>query len=187
MTVLNTIRKMRPTVAPLSSLLTIPLALGLVACAADPPPAPVVAAPPPPPPKAAPAPKAAPKAKKAAPVGIDKRIVEMCNLPTAHFDFDSSSIGGKAKDALEALSACFVTGAGKGKNIRIVGHADPRGETEYNFALGQRRAASVASYLTGAGMPESQITTSSRGELEATGTDADSWRKDRKVDIYLAD
>jgi peptidoglycan-associated lipoprotein len=122
-----------------------------------------------------------------APVGVDDRIVKMCSLPVSHFDFDSSSIGGNARDALKAIANCFMSGPAKGKAVRIVGHADPRGETEYNFALGQQRAASVAQYLTRAGMPEGKIATSSRGELEASGSDRATWAKDRKVEIYLAD
>jgi peptidoglycan-associated lipoprotein len=120
-------------------------------------------------------------------VGIDDRIVKLCNLPEPRFDFDSTRVGSAAAKVLDALAECFLNGPGKGKSIRLVGHADPRGETEYNFGLGQRRAGEVASYLGGKGLGEDRVATSSRGELDATGTDDEGYSKDRRVDIVLAD
>jgi peptidoglycan-associated lipoprotein len=125
--------------------------------------------------------------KKADGVGVDDRIAKLCDLTVSYFDFDSASVSGEARGVLDKIAACFKDGAGKGKNLNVVGHADPRGETEYNFALGQRRAGSVAGFLTNAGLPESRIETSSRGELEASGGDTQGWSKDRKVEIWLAD
>lgn len=160
-------------------------AIAAIGCSAEPSPPPATPLAPAARPNLAAAPANAASSDDGAPVGIDDRIVKMCNLPVAHFGFDSSAIGTSASRALKAIADCFVSGPGKGKGIRIVGHADPRGETEYNFALGQRRAGSVAQYLTRVGMPESRIATSSRGELEASGTDASSWSADRKVQIFL--
>jgi peptidoglycan-associated lipoprotein len=118
---------------------------------------------------------------------IDPAIAELCDIPTAHFDFDSSALGDDARQALDALASCFIDGPAQGKGMRMVGHADPRGPEEYNFGLGQRRAGSVADYVVGAGLSESSIETSSRGELDAKGTDEESWALDRKVEIFLAD
>ena len=122
-----------------------------------------------------------------APMGIDERIVKMCNLPEAHFDFDSASVSPSARNMLDKLATCFVSGPANGKGMRIVGHADERGETAYNFGLGQRRAGAIAGYLTKAGLDEDRITSSSRGELEATGHDRTGWARDRKVEILLAE
>lgn len=143
--------------------------------------------------KVAPAPR--PTAKKAARdgdenpsnVSIDDRVAKMCNLPEARFDFDSASVGESARSVLDKLAECFISGPGKGKRMNIVGHADPRGETEYNFALGQRRAASITGYLTKAGLEDARVEASSRGEIEATGTDEKGWARDRKVEILLAE
>lgn len=120
-------------------------------------------------------------------VGVDDRIAKMCDLTTSYFDFDSANVSSEARGVLDQIASCFKDGAGKDQNLNIVGHADPRGETEYNFALGQRRAGAVAGYLTKAGLAETRIETSSRGELEASGSDTQSWAKDRKVEILLAD
>lgn len=71
--------------------------------------------------------------------------------------------------------------------MRLVGHADPRGEDSYNLALGERRATGVKKYLVNAGLGDNQGDVTSRGEMDATGTDETSWSKDRRVDVVLAD
>ena len=119
-------------------------------------------------------------------VQIDDKIVKACgDLPTARFSFDSSEVTPEASNALDALARCFVSGPLKGKGMKLVGHADPRGETEYNLALGQRRAGSVAGFLQKKGLEDGRMETSSKGEFEATGTDDEGWAKDRKVEILL--
>lgn len=121
-------------------------------------------------------------------VQIDDKIVKACgDLPTARFAFDSADVQPDAAAALDALARCFVTGPLKGKGMRLVGHADPRGETEYNLALGQRRAGSIAEFLAKKGLESNRMQTTSKGEFEASGTDEDGWARDRKVEVLLAD
>ena len=120
-------------------------------------------------------------------VSIDERIRSMCNLPEPRFDFDSASVSKQAAGVLDALTACFTDGPGKGKKILLVGHADIRGETMYNIALGSRRAGSVQKYLVRKGLTENRVESSSRGAQDATGTDEEGWARDRRVDILLAE
>jgi peptidoglycan-associated lipoprotein len=119
-------------------------------------------------------------------VNVDQRVVAMCKLPEPQFAFDSAALNPQAQKVLQSIANCFEDGPGQGKSMNLVGHADPRGEAIYNFALGQRRAGSVASYLEHAGLPERRLATSSRGALDATGTDEATWAHDRRVDILLA-
>jgi peptidoglycan-associated lipoprotein len=119
-------------------------------------------------------------------VHMEGRIAELCEIPTPNFAFDSARIDPDASESLDALAECFTTGRAKDEQLRLVGHADPRGDEEYNFALGQRRASSIAEYLEDKGLPPERIETSSRGELEAAGTDESSFAEDRRVDILLA-
>ena len=122
-------------------------------------------------------------------VHIDDKILKACgDIPTARFAFDSASIGPDAQASLDALARCFVSGPLKGsKGMRLIGHADPRGETEYNLALGQKRAGSVAEYLATKGLDKSRAQTLSKGAFEASGTDEEGWARDRKVDVSLAE
>ncbi len=119
-------------------------------------------------------------------VNIDPRIAEMCGISEPGFDYDSARLSAKAKKTLDTLASCFTEGPASGENMALVGHADPRGSEDYNFGLGQRRAGNVAGYLAKRGLGEDRVGTSSRGELDATGTDDKSWAADRRVEILLA-
>ena len=119
---------------------------------------------------------------------IDDKITKACGgLPTAHFAFDNAALSVDAKFALDELAKCFVSGPLKGRSMRLVGHADPRGETEYNVALGQKRAGSVADYMVQKGMTRNHVEALSKGSSEAKGTDEQSWARDRKVEIFLVE
>jgi peptidoglycan-associated lipoprotein len=121
-------------------------------------------------------------------VHIDDKIVKACgNLPTPHFPFDSTNLQPPAREALNALADCFTRGALKGKGLRLVGHADPRGDIDYNLGLGHRRAGSVAEFLTKQGLEKERVDTSSKGEFEAEGVDEQGWARDRKVEVLLSE
>lgn len=120
-------------------------------------------------------------------VTIDPRILALCGELEPNFSYNSTSLSQQAKNTLDKLATCFLGGPAVGKNMRLVGHADPRGDEEYNFGLGQRRADVVGDYLDKRGLGSSRVETSSRGKLDATGTDEAGWAQDRKVQILLAD
>lgn len=121
---------------------------------------------------------------------VSDAIVRACNLPRTKvnpsFDFDSTSIGDDDKTVLEALAKCLGDGALKGRGVTLVGRCDPRGENEYNMTLGAARADSVRRYLNDMGVQPERVSASSRGELDATGSDETGWAMDRRVDIDLA-
>lgn len=122
-------------------------------------------------------------------VSISDVIKAACGLTEtdAHFSYNSANVRSQDQIIMNKLAECFTTGKLKGRTMSLVGHADPRGEPEYNMTLGGQRADNVAGSLKAAGLPAAQVTTTSRGELDAIGTDAASWLKDRRVDILLAD
>jgi peptidoglycan-associated lipoprotein len=86
---------------------------------------------------------------------------------------------------LDQVTACFSTGPLKGRTLKLVGHADPRGGSDYNMTLGQSRADSVAGYMLGHGMDRSKTESTSRGAIDATGTDEPTWARDRRVDLMV--
>jgi len=102
-----------------------------------------------------------------------------CALETVYFGFNLSTLARDARTSLSKNTACLNRTM---RNIDLVGHADPRGTTEYNMALSDRRAQSVRDYLRQAGIDSKRLNPVPRGELDATGSDEASWAKDRRVD-----
>jgi outer membrane protein OmpA-like peptidoglycan-associated protein len=107
------------------------------------------------------------------------------DFPALHFDYDSRDLPGDSKSVLQRLAGCVTTGSLKGARVLLTGHCDPRGEYEFNMILGAERAENVKSMLTGLGVAGATVTTSSRGKLDATGTDERSWAQDRRVDVEI--
>jgi peptidoglycan-associated lipoprotein len=171
------------------SLLALGTALG---CGSDPPPPPKTAdaapapvtAPPPVPP--ANNPKPDDDASKGN-INISDEIKKACGITDAEafFAYDSANIREQDKAVLSKLAVCFTTGPLKGREMRLVGHADNRGEEDYNMLLGQRRADNVKGAVVNAGMTAAKTLTTSRGELDASGGDESGWAKDRRVDVVL--
>lgn len=121
-------------------------------------------------------------------VRISDEIVRLCGIkaPDAYFAFDSANLRKDDVGALDQVATCFNTGPLKGRKLRILGHTDPRGSSEYNMTLGQSRADSVAGYVTGKGLDKGHVESSSRGAMDAEGGDEPTWAKDRRVDLLLA-
>jgi len=125
-------------------------------------------------------------------VTVSDDIQKACNIDFGNvdrapkFDFDQANLDSSDRDVLRQVAQCLTTGPLKGQALRLVGRADPRGEEEYNMALGSSRASSVRSYLSQLGVDSNKIATTSRGKLDATGSDDSSWRLDRRVDILLS-
>ena len=120
-------------------------------------------------------------------INIAFDILKACDLPdkAANFGFDSSHVHGQYNKVFESLSVCFMSGQLEGRQMSLIGHADPRGTSDYNLALAGKRAENVKQLIVAEHMSDSRISTSSRGALDATGTDETSWARDRSVNIIL--
>jgi peptidoglycan-associated lipoprotein len=117
---------------------------------------------------------------------MQKCNIDISNIDTApKFDFDRSALLDPDISVLDQIAKCVTTGPLAGRSLKLVGRADPRGEIEYNFLLGERRANSAGDYLIDMGVNREKINETSRGKLDATGTDGPSWARDRRVDIDL--
>lgn len=151
---------------------------------------PVTSAPVPPAPEPVAAPPPAATTTPVAPsIAVSEDIRKQCELAIGSvdkapkFDFDKSDLTTADYVVLDQIADCFSKGPMKGLNMTLVGRADPRGSVQYNQALGEKRAAAVASYLESRGVGLAQITQTSRGKLDATGHDEAGWANDRRVDI----
>jgi peptidoglycan-associated lipoprotein len=98
------------------------------------------------------------------------------------FDFDRSEIKPEARQILDAHIALLKT---NNDRIRLEGHTDERGTREYNMALGERRANSVADYMAANGIARSRVETVSFGEERpvAMGSNEGAWSQNRRVEI----
>jgi peptidoglycan-associated lipoprotein len=121
-------------------------------------------------------------------INISEDIRRACGITDAdaHFAFDSARVRSIDYPTLDKLVRCFASGPLATRQMRLVSHADPRGSEEYNIALGGSRADGVRTFLVGRGLRGEQVATTSRGEMDAKGTNEASWVEDRRVDVHLA-
>lgn len=174
----------------IEALLVLLSMAAVTACGSEPPPpvqAPTAAPPPPAPPPATAANPKPDDNPTQSNINIADEIRRACGITDteAFFAFDSAHVRDQDRVVLKKLADCFTSGPLKGRRMRLVGHADPRGDEEYNRVLGQRRADNVKGAIAGAGLDAGHMDTTSRGEDDATGTEEAGWAKDRRVDIML--
>jgi peptidoglycan-associated lipoprotein len=122
---------------------------------------------------------------------VSDDLANQCNLRftsienTPKFGVDEAELLPADRNLLEQVAQCLIRGPLQGRSVQLVGRADPRGTDEYNLGLGTRRAESVRTYLERLGVPTGRLSPTTRGELDARGTDQASWQRDRRVDINL--
>jgi peptidoglycan-associated lipoprotein len=120
--------------------------------------------------------------RDATPPPVDPTAGLDCGSITVNFGFDSESLSDAARDTLKRNLLCFTTGTG---TVRIEGHADERGTTTYNIALGQRRADTVRRWMSAQGVPAARLKTVSFGEerpADSSHTEA-AWARNRRAEI----
>ena len=110
-------------------------------------------------------------------------------FPTIYFDFDQSLIKPDFKDQLQNQAPCVLEQLEKNEDliIQVEGHADERGNDEYNIALGHRRANSVLGLVKVYVTDPSKIQTISYGEEfpAVQGSNREAWSKNRRVVFTL--
>ncbi|HEX5084168.1 MAG TPA: OmpA family protein, partial [Blastocatellia bacterium] len=96
------------------------------------------------------------------------------------------------QDKLRALADFLNQERNRSIFFRIEGNCDPRGTSEYNLGLGDRRARTIRDFLASLGVDPTRIETVSYGSEKAQGTDEGSssnppsWAFDRRGDfVYL--
>ena len=152
--------------------------------APTPAPPPAAPAPPPPPPPPPPQPPPPPPPTLTEEQIFAKKTVDQLNaerpLGDVLFDYDSATLrddgraaSSKNADYLKRWSAVRIT---------VEGHADARGTSEYNLALGERRAAVVKEYIVSLGVPAERITAISKGKEQPVCTEENEacWQRNRR-------
>lgn len=100
-----------------------------------------------------------------------------------YFDLDSYVIKDEFKPVVDAHAKYLVSR--KDRKIIIQGNTDERGGSEYNLALGQKRAEAVRRSLQALGVPDSQMEAISFGKEKpkAQGSNESAWAENRRADI----
>lgn len=94
-------------------------------------------------------------------------------------------------DAVQSESTAIVQAHAKyladnpGRKVRLEGNTDERGSSEYNLALGQRRANGIKKMLILGGADANQVEAVSFGEEKprATAHNESAWAQNRRTDI----
>ena len=100
-----------------------------------------------------------------------------------YFDYDAFVVKDEFRPAVEGHAR--LLSADRKKKLSLEGHTDERGGREYNLALGQKRAESVARALTLLGVTDAQVEAVSFGKERpaASGADEAAFAKNRRVEI----
>jgi peptidoglycan-associated lipoprotein len=117
--------------------------------------------------------------------GIEGEVLESKLLKDIHFDFDKYDIRSGDAEILKENAALLMKHPTL--KIQIEGHCDERGTSEYNLALGERRANSAKKYLISLGMRADQISTISYGEEKPLdpGHNEEAWGKNRRAHTVI--
>jgi peptidoglycan-associated lipoprotein len=107
-------------------------------------------------------------------------------LKSIYFDYDSSALSAESKAVLEKVAQWMKESPDK--SVRIEGNCDERGTTEYNLALGERRALSARRYLISLGGNPDKVFTISYGEEQPAveGHDESAWKFNRRDDFRIS-
>jgi peptidoglycan-associated lipoprotein len=111
-----------------------------------------------------------------------------CGDPSAftiHFGFDQSVLTSESQQTLQKLSDCLKRLPAK--KVTVAGHCDERGTTQYNLALGGRRAAAAKKYLADLGSG-GHMDTVSYGKEKPVCTESTEacWAQNRRAEFQIS-
>lgn len=115
-------------------------------------------------------------------------VAPSLNLATIYFDFDKSDIRSGDAGILQSNKDVIqrAAGAGQRPTITVEGHCDPVGTSEYNMALGMRRAEAAKAYLVKLGVDAGQLVTISFGEERLVTQDEAQFQLNRRAEFKVA-
>ena len=107
------------------------------------------------------------------------------SISTVYFDFDKSNLKADVRELLQSNADVLMRYTSW--KATIEGHCDERGSTEYNLALGERRAAAVQQYYVDYGVDPGRLKIISYGEEHpaVVGTGEEVWSKNRRGETIV--
>ncbi|MEX2582162.1 MAG: OmpA family protein [Gemmatimonadota bacterium] len=102
-----------------------------------------------------------------------------------YFEYDSDRLDSEAEERLRTKAA--ILRANPSLELRVEGHADERGSTEYNLALGQRRSEAARTFLSGYGITANRIGTISYGKERPAveGATESAYARNRRAEFAV--
>ena len=115
-----------------------------------------------------------------------EELIEKLTRPI-YFALDDASLSYQQKEQLKQLAIFLLAPENERLNLRIEGHCDDRGTREYNFALGERRAAVISQQLRTSGFPKDRLKTISYGKerLAYSGISEFARAQNRRGELIL--
>ncbi len=115
-----------------------------------------------------------------------EELIEKLTRPI-YFALDDASLSDQQKEQLKQLASFLLAPENERLNLRIEGHCDDRGTREYNFALGERRAAVISQQLRTSGFPKDRLKTISYGKerLAYSGISEFARARNRRGELIL--
>jgi len=114
--------------------------------------------------------------------GLDGRIYGLSDI---NFDYDKSTLSSRAQEILKSNATWLMSNTSA--VIEIEGHCDERGTTDYNLALGDRRARSARDFIVSLGVTSSRLKIISYGEEMPLdpGHNESAWAKNRRAHFTI--
>ncbi len=134
--------------------------------------------------------KQAERIEEEIPGAVVNRVGESINVifdeeSGIYFDTNKADINPKSQQTLERLKLILADYADT--NISVTGHTDSSGNDQYNLALSEKRAKSVAEYLKSHGLDPNRFTVQWFGETKPKydNTTPEGRKKNRRVELGI--
>ena len=120
-----------------------------------------------------------------APAPVTAPAFSAGDLVPVFFEFDSAALTEQGRATLDQNARLLRDHVSA--RLVIEGHCDERGTSEYNQALGEKRAQAAREYLVGAGITTTRLEIVSYGKERPfeTGHDENAWAKNRRAHFTI--
>ncbi len=116
---------------------------------------------------------------------VSENLLKLTLNGEVSFDTNSATVKPAFYGTLNKLASVLVNYANS--DVLVIGHTDDRGSDEHNLGLSQRRAQSVAAYLSGQGVASERLIVEGRGEAEPRSSNdtSEGRAQNRRVEVFV--
>jgi OmpA-OmpF porin, OOP family len=119
------------------------------------------------------------------PEDMSASFIRYVNTYDLLFDTEKSEVDPRYHRLLDNIAAAMA--GNTSYQLNLIGHADDRGEHDFNLDLSKKRAEAVKSYLVGKGVAANRITTTGVGETQPKYTEKtpENRAEERRVNFVI--